>query len=61
MLDYTQLKLIAEGNTAEIYQIDDRKILKLYRENMPSFLCERESESSGAARNIIKKVLFLKE
>ncbi len=42
MLDYTKLKPVAQGNTAEIYQVDETKILKLYRSGFPKFLCERE-------------------
>lgn len=56
MLDYTRLKLISNGNTAEIFAIDDTKILKLYREGLPLFLREREFEYTRIAREILKNV-----
>lgn len=31
----TKFKLIAQGNTAEVYLYDNNKILKLFRENLP--------------------------
>lgn len=31
-----EYKLISQGNTAEVYLYDDNKILKLFRENLPS-------------------------
>ena len=30
-----ELKLLAQGNTAEVYMYDENKVLKLFRENMP--------------------------
>lgn len=30
-----ELKLLAQGNTAEVYLYDENKVLKLFRENMP--------------------------
>ena len=35
-------KLIAQGNTAEIYECSEDKILKLFRKNMPYVACENE-------------------
>lgn len=32
----SEFKLIAQGNTAEVYLYDNNKILKLFRENLPS-------------------------
>ena len=32
----TEFKLIAQGNTAEVYLYDNNKILKLFRENLPT-------------------------
>ena len=35
-------RLIGQGNTAEIYEYGSDKILKLYRNGMPDFICENE-------------------
>jgi len=35
-------KLLAQGNTAEIYAYSEGKIIKLFRKNMPYVLCENE-------------------
>lgn len=35
-------KMIAQGNTAEVYQIDESKVLKLFRKEMPITPIENE-------------------
>lgn len=37
-------KLIAQGSTAEVYDYDSDRILKLYRNGMPDYACENEFE-----------------
>lgn len=56
MLDYTQLKMINQGNTAEVFQLDDKKILKLYRNGLPFSLCEKEFENTRIAGKLIENV-----
>lgn len=40
--------LIGRGATAEIYALEDRKALKLFRSNMPKALIEREYNNTRA-------------
>ncbi|HHZ06453.1 MAG TPA: phosphotransferase [Clostridiales bacterium] len=61
MLNYTQLKMINQGNTAEIFQIDDKKILKLYRSGLPFPLCEKEFENTRIAKKLIGNVPLVYE
>ncbi len=42
------MKLIAQGNTAEIYEVGEGKILKLYREGLHASLASQEYENSKA-------------
>lgn len=42
-------KMIAQGNTAEIYDYEENKILKLYRNGMPEFMCKQEMEGTRCA------------
>lgn len=37
-------ELIAQGNTAEIFEWDNHNILKLYRSGLPEYLCTNEFE-----------------
>lgn len=42
--DNTELKLIAQGNTSEVYLYGENQILKLFRENLPLDLIKAEYE-----------------
>lgn len=42
MINLNDLHLIAQGNTAEVYQYGENRILKLFREGIPFSLCEIE-------------------
>ena len=49
-------KMIGQGNTAEIYQIEDHRILKLYRNGLPSVVIEREYQNGLIIQNILDHV-----
>lgn len=52
----TELKLLAQGNTAEIYGYGNDKILKLFRENMPLEVVEMEYRKAKKISAVLKKV-----
>lgn len=45
------LKLISQGNTAEVFQFDEKKILKLFREGMPKEAIYTEYEKVCLIQN----------
>lgn len=49
-----KLKLINQGNTAEVYAYGEDKILKLYRNGMAKECCEEEYEKAVKIQNIIR-------
>lgn len=58
----TEMKLLAQGNTAEVYRYRDGKILKLFRENMPLEVIETEHRNMvliGAKLKIVPQVYDL--
>lgn len=56
MISGKDLKLIAEGNTAEIYEIAPDRILKLFRAGMPREACRKEFECTRIAGSILQEV-----
>jgi uncharacterized protein (TIGR02172 family) len=46
-------KLIGQGNTAEIYKLDNDKILKLFRNGLHKSIVEREFENGNAVQKIL--------
>lgn len=49
-------KMIAQGNTAEIFDYGNHSILKLYRDGLPKSLCHDEFEKTQVAYQLIKNV-----
>lgn len=47
-------RLIGQGNTSEIFELDDDRIIKLYRCGIPDDLCLYEFEITGYAHDILK-------
>lgn len=52
-MDIKNLRLLSQGNTAEVYQIDENKVLKLFRKGIPPILCNNEFEKTKAVSEII--------
>ena len=50
------VKLIGQGNTAEIYRLEGQKILKLYRLGLPSVVIEREYQNGLMIQDILDHV-----
>lgn len=48
--------MIGQGNTAEIYKLDDNKILKLFRSGLHKGIVEREYQNSIFVRKILNCV-----
>ena len=46
--------MIGEGNTAEVYNYGEGKLLKLYRKGMPLFMCENEFNNTKIVNKYIK-------
>lgn len=46
--------LIGEGNTAEVYEYEDNKILKLFRDGLNDEIINREYGNSCIAKNVLK-------
>ena len=46
-------KMIGQGNTAEIFRIDDRKILKLFRSGIHKGIIDREYQNGICIQNIL--------
>lgn len=49
-------KMIGQGNTAEIYKLDDNKILKLFRTGLPKAVVEREFQNGVIVQTILSSV-----
>lgn len=56
MEDYKKLTLIGSGNTADVYEIDSTKILKLFKSGMPKEICEMEFTNTKSVGSIISAV-----
>ncbi len=41
-MDFKNAPLFAQGNTAEIFSLDETRVLKLYKKGMGKQACERE-------------------
>ena len=57
-------KLIGQGRTAEVFEWEEDKILKLYRTGLPKMMIEKEYEISGSIceqLNLVPKVYDLIE
>lgn len=46
-------RMIGEGNTAEIYKLDNEKILKLFRTGLPKEVAEREYQNGIIVQNLL--------
>lgn len=46
-------KMIGQGNTAEIYSLDDNKVLKLFRRGLYKEIVEKEYQNSILIQNIL--------
>lgn len=55
-MEIQRKKMIAQGNTAEIYLLEDQKILKLYRIGLPGVVIEREYQNGLIIQNILDHV-----
>ena len=53
MMEFNKEKMIGQGNTAEIYKIDDKKVLKLFRTGLPKDVVEREYQNGIIVQNIL--------
>lgn len=53
MMEFNKEKMIGQGNTAEIYKIDDKKVLKLFRTGLPKDVVEREYQNEIIVQNIL--------
>lgn len=49
-------EMIGQGNTAEIYQIDNNKIVKIYRSGFSKYAIEKEYQNSIVAMNNLEFV-----
>ena len=47
------MKIIGRGNTADIYEIDDNRILKLYKKGIPKEIIEIEFNNTKVAKSLI--------
>ncbi len=56
MEDYKKLTLIGSGNTADVYEIDSTKILKLFKSGMTKEICEMEFANTKSAASVIRTV-----
>lgn len=56
MEDYKKLTLIGSGNTADVYEIDSTKILKLFKSGMTKEICEIEFTNTKSAGSVISAV-----
>lgn len=52
-MDIKELRLLSQGNTAEVYEIDEEKVLKLFRKGLPSILFRNEFEKTKIVSEII--------
>jgi uncharacterized protein (TIGR02172 family) len=52
-MEITKDKLIGQGNTAEIYRLDDNKILKLFRNGLDQGIIEREYQNGVAVQQLL--------
>ena len=48
--------MIGQGNTAEIYKLDDNKILKLFRNGLDKRIIEREYQNGRFLQNVLECV-----
>lgn len=55
-MDIQGKNMIGQGNTAEIYQLEDHRILKLYRKGLPNVVIEREYQNGLIIQNILDHV-----
>lgn len=54
--DLENKKLIGQGNTAEIYELEDNKVLKLFRAGLDKSVVKREYENGVIVENILSNV-----
>ncbi len=52
-MEINKEKMIGQGNTAEVYRIDDNKILKLFRRGMHKEIIEREYQNGISVQKIL--------
>ena len=61
----TKGQLLGQGNTAEIFEYDDNKILKLYFEGISTSVCEQELrisiDSLETVRRLMKLYIWMEE
>ena len=50
------MKRIGQGNTAEIYQLENQRVLKLYRRGLPNVVIEREYQNGLIIQNMLDLV-----
>lgn len=55
-MEIQRKKLIGQGNTAEIYQLEDHKILKLYRRGLPNVVIQREYQNGLLIQAVLDQV-----
>ncbi len=55
-MEITNEKIIGQGNTAEIYKIDNNRILKLFRTGLPKSVVEREYQNGITVQTILNCV-----
>ncbi len=55
-MDIKLEKMIAQGNTAEVYSLPDNKILKLFRNGMPRGAIEREYQNGLYVQKVLNCV-----
>jgi len=54
--DKKRFQLLGQGNTAEIYQYEENKVLKLFRENMPKITIDNEYRVTCVVSKQLKNV-----
>lgn len=53
MVDYSNLNLLGQGNTADIYEINSMKVLKLFKAEMPLTPCKIEFDNSVIVNELL--------
>ena len=52
-MEIEKKKMIGQGNTAEIYRLDDNKILKLFRSGLNKGIIEREYQNGITVQKLL--------
>jgi Predicted aminoglycoside phosphotransferase len=55
-MEITKEQMIGQGNTAEIYRLDDNKILKLFRNGLYKGIIEKEYQNGIIIQNVLNCV-----